>query len=48
MSKRKRQDREPSPRAQENARLVSSIREIHEDNRGVIGAPRMHEESLRV
>ena len=31
------QDREPSPRAQENARLVRRIREIHEDSRGVIG-----------
>lgn len=36
------QDRQPSPRAQENARLVKRIREIHEDSRGVIGAPRMH------
>lgn len=34
------QDRQPSPRAQENARLVKRIREIHEDSRGVIGAPR--------
>ena len=40
------QDREPSPRAQENARLVRRIREIHEDSRGVIGAPRMHEDLL--
>ena len=40
------QDREPSPRAQENARLVKRIREIHEDSRGVIGAPRMHEDLL--
>lgn len=38
------QDREPSSRAQENARLVRRIREIHEDSRGVIGAPRMHED----
>lgn len=38
------QGREPSPRAQENARLVRRIREIHEDSRGVIGAPRMHED----
>ncbi|HBO7171442.1 TPA: IS3 family transposase [Pseudomonas aeruginosa] len=40
------QDRDPSPRAQENARLVRRIREIHEDSRGVIGAPRMHEDLL--
>lgn len=40
------QDREPRPRAQENARLVRRIREIHEDSRGVIGAPRMHEDLL--
>lgn len=40
------QDREPSPRAQENAPLVLRIRPIHEDSRGVIGAPHMHE-SLR-
>ena len=37
------QNREPSPRAQENARLVRRIREIHEDSRGVLGGPRMHE-----
>lgn len=40
------QDREPSLRAQENARLVRRIREIHEDSRGVIGAPRMHEDLI--
>ncbi|HGN1517488.1 TPA: IS3 family transposase, partial [Pseudomonas aeruginosa] len=40
------QDRELSPRAQENARLVRRIREIHEDSRGVIGAPRMREDLL--
>lgn len=34
----------PSPRAAENARLLSRIREIHEDSGGVIGAPRMHED----
>ena len=38
------QDRQPSPRVQENARLIKRIREIHEDSRGVIGAPRMHED----
>jgi putative transposase len=37
-------ERAPSLRAQENARLVTRIREIHEDSRGVIGAPRMHED----
>lgn len=31
------QDRDPSPRTQENARLVRRIREIHDDSRGVIG-----------
>jgi putative transposase len=40
------QDRDPSPRAQANARLVRRIREIHECNWGVIGAPRMHEDLL--
>jgi len=40
------QDREPSSRAQDNTRLVGRIREIHEDSRGVIGAPRMHEDLL--
>lgn len=39
-------EREPSPSAQENARLVRRIREIHEDSRGVIGTPRMHEDLL--
>lgn len=33
-------------RFQENARLVRRIREIHEDSRGVIGAPWMHEDLL--
>ena len=36
--------RKPGPRAQDNARLLVRIREIHEDSRGVIGAPRMHED----
>ena len=36
--------RKPSPRAEENARLLVRIREIHNDSRGVIGAPRMHED----
>ncbi|RRW40388.1 hypothetical protein EGJ52_21615 [Pseudomonas luteola] len=39
-------NREPSQRAQENARLVRCIREIHKDSRSVIGAPRMHEDLL--
>jgi putative transposase len=38
------EEREPSPRAQENARLLIRIREIHGDSRGVIGAPRMQED----
>lgn len=36
--------RQPGPRAQANARLLQRMREIHEDSRGVIGAPRMHED----
>ncbi|HDQ4074430.1 TPA: IS3 family transposase [Pseudomonas aeruginosa] len=40
------QDREPRPHARENARLVRRIREIHAESRGVIGAPRMHEDLL--
>lgn len=38
------QGRSPSARAKDNARLLVRIREIHEDSRGVIGAPRMHED----
>jgi putative transposase len=37
-------DRSPSARARDNARLLKRIREIHDDSRGVIGAPRMHED----
>ena len=37
-------DRKPSLRQQENERLLVRMREIHEDSRGVIGAPRMHED----
>ena len=37
-------DRPPSATAMDNARLLKRIREIHEDSRGVIGAPRMHED----
>ena len=34
----------PGPRARANARLLERMREIHEDSKGVIGAPRMHED----
>lgn len=34
----------PSARALDNARLLKRICEIHEDSKGVIGAPRMHED----
>lgn len=37
-----RETRSPSYHALENARLLKRMREIHEDSRGVIGAPRMH------
>ena len=36
--------RSPSRRTLENTRLLKLIRAIHEDSRGVIGAPRMHED----
>lgn len=36
--------RQPGPRARANVRLLDRIREIHEDSKGVIGAPRMHED----
>ena len=36
--------RPPSPRQIDNDRLLGRIREIHEDSRGAIGAPRMHED----
>ena len=36
--------RSPSPRQLDNERLLKRIREIHEDSRGAIGAPRMHED----
>jgi len=36
--------RPPSARALDNARLLKRIREIHEDSKGIIGAPRMHED----
>lgn len=36
--------RKPSARAQDNARLLVRIQEIHEDSQGVIGAPRMQED----
>ncbi|MEY3018144.1 MAG: hypothetical protein RL336_1279 [Pseudomonadota bacterium] len=31
---------------QENKRLLAKIEDIHEDSRGIIGAPRMHEDLL--
>ncbi|EAQ95913.1 Transposase [Congregibacter litoralis KT71] len=34
----------PSDRHVDNERLLRRIREIHEDSRGAIGAPRMHED----
>ena len=36
--------RKPSARAVDNARLLTRIREIHEDSQGAIGVPRMHED----
>ncbi len=36
--------RSPSLRQLDNDRLLRRIREIHEDSRGVIGVPRMHED----
>lgn len=36
--------REPSARQLDNERLLERIRELHEDSRGTIGAPRMHED----
>jgi putative transposase len=36
--------RSPSPRQLDNERLLRRIREIHEDSRGAIGVPRMHED----
>jgi putative transposase len=36
--------RPPSPRALDNQRLLTRIRERHEASDGVMGAPRMHEE----
>ena len=35
--------REPSARAQENARLLGKIQQYYTDSDGVMGAPRMHE-----
>ena len=34
--------RKPGPRAQDNARLLVRVREMHQDSKGVLGAPRMH------
>ena len=36
--------RRPGARDQANARVLARIREIHEDSKGVIGAPRMRED----
>lgn len=36
--------RPASARAQDNARLLDRMREIHDDSDGAIGAPRMHED----
>jgi putative transposase len=36
--------RQPCARTLDNARLLKRIREIHQDSRGIIGAPRMHED----
>lgn len=36
--------RKSGPRAQDNARLLVRMREMHEDSKGVLGAPRMHED----
>jgi len=38
--------RPPSSRKVDNDRLLGRIREIHEDSRGMIGAPRMHEDLM--
>lgn len=36
--------RKPSARVRDNARLLTRIREIHEDSQGAMGVPRMHED----
>lgn len=36
--------RKPGPRAQDNARLLVRIREMHEDSKGALGAPRIQED----
>ena len=38
------QDRKPSPRQQENARLMRKISQLHKDSDGVFGSPRIWEE----
>ncbi len=38
------EQRSPSARAVDHQRLLARIREIHEDSKGAIGAPRMHED----
>lgn len=37
-------ERPANPRALDNDRLLTRIREIHDDGGGVIGAPRLHED----
>lgn len=39
--------RPPSLRQADNDRLLKRIREIHEDSKGNIGVPRMHEDLKR-
>lgn len=36
--------RSPSARQVDNTRLLTRIREIHQDSGGIIGVPRMHED----
>ncbi|TCO73701.1 putative transposase [Chromatocurvus halotolerans] len=38
------ESRLPSDRQSDNARLMSRIRQIHEDSQGAIGVPRMHDD----
>ncbi len=40
--------RQPSERQVDNDRLLERIRELHEDSRGVLGAPRMHEDLVEL
>ncbi|WP_425563496.1 IS3 family transposase [Microbulbifer aestuariivivens] len=38
------ESRSPSARAQDNARLLERMRQMHADSGGVLGAPRMQED----